>query len=64
MTGANRMCPIFNANSIGPSPAGGTPNAQTPGNYGMPFTPIKTATTPGEGTGSTSFKIRLGVGKQ
>ena len=55
-TKANRMCPKFQT-SVGPSPAGGTPTAPTPGGgYGMPFTPIDVP----ESVPTTSLKIRLG----
>ncbi|WVQ97109.1 hypothetical protein IAU59_004219 [Kwoniella sp. CBS 9459] len=58
-TKANRNCPMFNANSLAPSPAVSA-GAPTP-SYGG-YTPADTGGMESTPAPSTSFKIRLGTG--
>ena len=60
---ANRMCPMYNANS-GPSPAATTPGAGTPGVYGMTYgSASHEGSMPPPQEAPTSLKIRLGTGR-
>lgn len=60
---ANRNCPMFNANTIGPSPVGTTPTGPTPDSYGGVGYGAMLPPDTGAGAG-TSFKIRLGTGNR
>jgi len=66
--GANKGCPRFNQSSIQPSPSANaqTPGMSTPGGYGMGYMGDgggMDAQTP-TGGGSTSLKIRIGMGNK